>query len=220
MSHVLVHLNPNEDYFDGEPTVQFGSYHIEQKLVEHFKVKEIQKLRRFIGSSSSILYYRGNLRGSLFESWADQILYRGGTFSIRCLRTSKVSSLTLPEYQKIVVPEFEQTYNYYYKPLDKDSIPCVDAWIPNVGFFQMTRTLTQPIKQRGLASLLGQTEMRNFYFVVPDDLFDNFKRQNFIFQKKESYKWEAKRRKVIEDIDEDIAMYVDQVNQFVLKISI
>jgi len=119
----------------------------------------------------------------------------------------------------VLVPKFEQSGPYYYKPLDKDSFPCVDAWIPNIGFFQMTTTLTHRIKERGIASLLKQTNMRDFYFVVPDqdDLFDKFIWQTFI-PPKESSKGEAKRRKVIGD--EDIGTYADQLNEYVLKIVI
>jgi len=219
ISHVLVHLKPNEDYFDGEPTVQFGSSEIELKLVEHFKEKDLQKIKSFIGSSSQ-LTISGSLRGGLFEGWADHILSRGGSFSIRCLRTSKVFTLNLPELQKVVTPKFVESGAFYYKPLDKDSFPCVDAWIPTIGFFQMTTTLSHPIKERGIASLLKQTEMKDFYFVVPDqdDLFDKFNWQPFIVPKKESSKGKAKRRKVIGD--EDIGTYADQLNQYVLKILI
>jgi len=219
ISHVLVHLEPDQDYTD--PVVKFGSSYIKQKLVEFFSDRELQKLRSFLTTSPQ-LTFSGSLRGGLFEGWADQILIRGGTFQTRNLGKHINDVLTIPACHKVTVPKFiDNGQLCYFKPLDTDNFPCVDAWIPTIGFFQMTVSSTHPIKQRGIAQLLAQSPMRKFYFVIPDDdyLFNNFQWQSFIVPvpKKEPSKSKTKRWRAP---DEDAGMYTDQLEEYVLKIHI
>jgi len=217
ISHVHVHLEPDQDYID--PVVKFGSSYIKQKLVEFFKDRELQKLRSFLTTSPQ-LTFSGSLRGGLFEGWADQILIRGGTFQIRNLGKPINDVLTIPVCHKVTVPKFIDNGDNlcYFKPLDTDNFPCVDAWIPTIGFFQMTVSSTHPIKQRGLAQL-AVSPMRKFYFVIPDDdyLFNNFQWQSFIVPKKELGSKSTIRRRAP---DEDAGIYMDQLEQYVLKIYI
>jgi len=109
--------------------------------------------------------------------------------------------------------------NIYYKPIS-DNFACVDAWIPTVGFFQMTVSLSHPIKEAGLANLFVGRQphgMKKFYFVIPDDddLFQMFKWQSF----KSGGKPKGKTSKSTKSL-EDAGMYADQLEQYVLKIKI
>jgi len=102
----------------------------------------------------------GSLKG-LFEAWAHQILQRGGSFQIRRLgKKSNENELTIPLCQEQRVAEFTADgVKIYYKPTS-DTFPCVDAWIPKIGFFQMTVSASHPIKEDGLASLLRSIKKR------------------------------------------------------------
>ncbi|PKY32390.1 hypothetical protein RhiirB3_450549 [Rhizophagus irregularis] len=69
----------------------------------------------------------------------------------------------------------------YYQPIDK-TFPSIDAIYAPDTLFQMTTSLNHNIKMIGLNKLqskLMKTGDIDFYFVVPAQLFDNYKKQNY-----------------------------------------
>jgi len=218
LSHVLIHILPQTDNFQ-KYSVDFASKYISGKLVKLFEQRELQKFRNFLGASGQIPI-GGSLRGGLFEGWAHNILQKGGTFAIRKLGVkTNENELIIPPCVEQWVEDFTPTgKNIYYKPTS-DNFPCVDAWIPNIGFFQMTVSRSHPIKEKGLASLfLKPHDMKKFYFVVPDDkeFFQNFPRQTFkVSNNTSSNRTTGKSVRV-----EDVGIIADQLEQYVLQIKV
>jgi len=215
VSHVLIHIVADPDQAYQKHTVNFASKYIGEELVKWFEVRERQKLRSLLGMSGRVPY-SGRLQGSLFEAWAHQILVRGGKFPIRRLgKNTNDCEIVIPQCMVKNVVDFTPIGgNTYYKPIS-DNFPCVDAWIPTVGFFQMTVSLSHPIKEAGLADLyvgVQHHDMKKFYFVIPDDdeTFEKFKMQSFKRTGKSS-----KSKKL-----EDIGIYADNLEQYVLRIKV
>lgn len=78
----------------------------------------------------------------------------GGKFKIRNLKNSQEAFLSLRAYKEKYVSSFTiDDPNAYYIP-QAQNFPCVDSWIPKVGFFQMTLSLNHPIKARGIAAMV------------------------------------------------------------------
>jgi len=130
--------------------------------------------------------------------------------------------LTIPLCKLERVQEFTPGLaKTYYIPLD-DNFPCIDSWIPNIGFFQMTVAGSHAIKEDGLADVIKPYLLQNFvgklkyFFVVPDDAsFENFNAQNFkTGNSNNSSSSGAKRARK----NEDSALYVQHIEQYVLKI--
>jgi len=214
VSNVLVHIVPNSDY--KTYTLKIASQEIKILLAEVFEKKEKEKLCSFLAVTPR-LSLTGRLQGDLFEGWTHRILRNGGTFEIRNLKNGKIEKpLVIPLCQDQQVENFsDKGTKIYYRPLS-ENFPCIDSWIPNIGFFQMTVSMQHPIKEDGLGSILSQTTMRKFYFVIPndDERFNNFKWQSF---KTNSASQSSTGKRARSD---DNGMYADQLEQYVLKIKL
>eukprot|EP00644_Phytophthora_capsici_P015486 jgi/Phyca11/113302/e_gw1.24.271.1 len=125
----------------------------------------------------------------IFELYAMQLLELGGTFSYRSLQAGvEQSSETLDEDENdIDIPmswreivdrvEADQNEDQLYVPKSAKDV-AIDAWMPEVGGFQIALGKEQKIKSQAAdeLALLGQGGNRLFFLVFPRD-FDSFTKQ-------------------------------------------
>ncbi|GBC19248.2 hypothetical protein GLOIN_2v1486671 [Rhizophagus irregularis DAOM 181602=DAOM 197198] len=186
VSHKLVHIwtnLPGRD--DAEPYTQkiikFASDYVVKQVTSNVKRMITNKLFMNLdevlngGKSNSVL-------GSYFESIAHQMLRSGWEFQIHFLDTKKKYTFKLSQQDEHRFSNINETKNeMYYQPIDK-TFPSIDAIYAPDTLFQMTTSLNHNIKMIGLNKLqskLMKTGDIDFYFVVPAQLFDNYKKQNY-----------------------------------------
>ena len=90
----------------------------------------------------------------------------------------------------------------------KKNHPCIDSLVLNEGYFQMTTSLTRPIKKLGMKSIKRVLGMNKLYFVVPSTSFKEFKKQRFeedekvMAQEKSTGKQGRRRKRSHDRVDE------------------
>ncbi|KAF0382297.1 putative crinkler family protein [Gigaspora margarita] len=197
VSHKLVHIRTNlpvDEETDVEKVlpytetyIYFASEYVANEVVVKLKINYKEKLKNFIMASSSINEY-GSLRGNIFERVAHQILQGGGTFNIRILEPHSITcKIKIPKRIMLTFDDVNEIKEDMYCKPNRKNFASVDAIVaPNI-FFQMTISKIHAIDLNGLEKLynkLGDHNEIYFYFVVPTDLFENFKCQNFVTGKK------------------------------------
>jgi len=112
-------------------------------------------------------------------------LRKGGTFNIRSLDDHKEYTINLDQQNDILMfSAIDQIEDNKYYQSESRTFPSIDAIIaPNI-LFQMTITMTHPIKMIGLKKLKDCKKLVkkgdiNFYFVVPTQLYNNYPKQDF-----------------------------------------
>jgi len=223
VSHVLIHLSSNPPNYE-TPTIQYASKFIQLRLVKFLLQQEQQELFRFFKASATVAESILT-QTQLFEGYAHERLMLGGNFQTRNLRNSDEATLSLKAYKPKLVPSFEIAEPAtYYLPTERN-FPCVDSWIPEVGFFQMTLSLKHPIKAEGIAEMMAKgigVGMKKFYFVVPSGVtFTGFKWQSFKnipAEESTSDRGPKRARKSANAPTQDIAMYLDLIEEYVLAI--
>jgi hypothetical protein len=124
-------------------------------------------------------------QGFLFESYAIELLEKGGTFTCRQLVHGnkrikpEETTLTIPSSIKNVVDQVlpNQTHNQLHVPSTKN-FAVIDAWIPGIGAFQMTVGQNHDIKgaKNDLAKL-GQRANR-LYWLLPPLYYHSFTKKS------------------------------------------
>ncbi|PKC54545.1 hypothetical protein RhiirA1_477128 [Rhizophagus irregularis] len=158
VSHKLVHIwtnLPGRD--DAEPYTQkiikFASDYVVKQVTSHVKRMITNKLFMDL----------------------DEVLNGGKN-------TKKKYTFKLSQQDEHRFSNINETKNeMYYQPIDK-TFPSIDAIYEPDTLFQMTTSLNHNIKMIGLNKLqskLMKTGDIDFYFVVPAQLFDNYKKQNY-----------------------------------------
>ena len=67
--------------------------------------------------------------------------------------------------------------NLYYVPMRKNQAS-VDSIMVNMGYFHITVTKDHSISRIQMEIIVEELKMKNSYFVVPDWMFEEFKRQS------------------------------------------
>jgi len=202
ISHKVLHIRSVFPYDEAHKKFDFASDYVKEEILKRLELYNQEKTRLFLlktdGPSST-------LRGHVFEKWAHTALLAGGSFSTRSLEDNSVDTLL---FQKMPLTTFHDISQVkpgmsYVRPLSKNFC-AVDAMIPSQNFLlQMTRNRNHPIKTHGVRKCLPRlihpkSEVR-FYFVVPDTLFDDFRKQRFV--NKRPRKGEAKTEEEEEQED-------------------
>jgi NADH dehydrogenase [ubiquinone] 1 alpha subcomplex assembly factor 7 len=183
ISHRLVHLFINRESELGYTKVyaKFGSRFILEKALSNYIQSSKAKLVDFLvvnkASPATKL-----LQGNLFEQFAHQQLSKGGRFEYRSLESGDCQTYHLELSPRNVISFYNievcADKGSYYIPLDAN-FPCVDAFAPSVGFFQMTINVHHPIAKVKMAELVIATDQTKLFFVVPDYLYKSYQRQIF-----------------------------------------
>lgn len=174
-----------EEYF-----VDFTSMYVRCQIVKHSMEHDRENFLKVLNTKSPDIAV---IRGHYFESFAHYKLAKGGNFSVKCLEDEDECT----EYFSIVPNErfefdcyhenFEESV--YYVPESK-TYESVDSLFPPKSVFQMTVSKKHSIRVGGLKTVrkfLKQTPI-NFFFVVPEDIFECFPYQKYINKDKRQSK--------------------------------
>lgn len=191
-SHKVIQIVPKKYSFYTKFFIDFTSRHVELEVVRYSMENDQDNfLKMLLGSANSPDL--AVIRGRYFESFAHYIITKGGDFNIRCLEDNTISkvSMTIRPSERV---SFEQDHTefkdfVYYVPESK-TFQSVDSLYPPTSVLQMTVAKKHSIKIDGLKVVKGKlnTTPIDFYFVVPDDIFDCFGKQTYINKDKKKSK--------------------------------
>ncbi|KAL3815276.1 LOW QUALITY PROTEIN: hypothetical protein ACHAXA_001888 [Cyclostephanos tholiformis] len=125
----------------------------------------------------------GNSLTDIFETYAIELLERGGTFPCRQLGSAHIqgteTSLKIRRSEKIVVDSVSsnQTANQLYVPKTKN-YAAIDAWMPAVGAFQVMVGKNHGINNRAEDDLARLGEANRLYWVLPPEHYHSFTKKN------------------------------------------
>jgi hypothetical protein len=140
--HCLIHINSISPYTDC--SVSFASKTALDIIARRKGMEAIAKMRELLGSCEGQTL-AGALLGYIFEPYAIEKLAEGGTFQCRKLVGGKSkenpeeTTITIKPSKPIVLEKVSRKHiaDQIYVPKSK-IYTGLDAWIPNVGGFQMT----------------------------------------------------------------------------------
>ena len=167
LSHRIIHFLVNTNTYMSR-TLQMGSSYISEKVVQALVESQHEDLINFfkLSHNNPILC---TVRGNLFEAYAHRQLMKGGEFSIRSLsdqeghevKSMSIKPMKMERFLQLTVCKNNDVYYIPWVP----NYPCIDAYNPRIGYFQMTIAKSHPIKE---------TTRENLYFVVPRENFKDF----------------------------------------------
>ncbi|CAG8466148.1 7874_t:CDS:2 [Funneliformis mosseae] len=205
MSHKLLHIYTNVPIDDIEDEndkgVESGD-DVDDEEIEAAGIgltKKLQdvlmnKLRNELNASLSD-GISNPLLGSTFGQFSHRILQNGGNFRVRLLDHASTTStsfyINMPRQDKKLMFSTIDTIEYskYYQPMNQN-FESIDAIVAPDKLFQITIAKNHPIKLNGLKKLIdklgGKSGMGDifFYFVLPKNLYMNYRTQPFYTSKK------------------------------------
>eukprot|EP00026_Physarum_polycephalum_P005223 Phypoly_transcript_05254.p1 GENE.Phypoly_transcript_05254~~Phypoly_transcript_05254.p1 ORF type:complete len:421 (+),score=43.81 Phypoly_transcript_05254:692-1954(+) len=193
--HELVHMivqidTPNHAENYSVIKIQMASKYVSRKITEYYESRKKQELLEFLNNSTIDPKCAG-LRGALFEGYACRQLWRGGKFKVRSLdepvgahyyeELKPLDRCYFSEAQDLIGMEA----NHYALPVSS-SFPSIDAvTLDPPHFLQMTVSLDHSVVASEILRLLAVISSASLYFVVPSDIFAEFKRQKYELADKE-----------------------------------
>ena len=194
ISHRIVHFKVEPPHYS-KCRLEIGSDYAFEEALQKFLACPDDTVKEFIIMSenfASLAYFRG----LIFENYAHRKLSEGGEFLMRSLDDESESMMEFPrrnlrEFRRISTCKEP---NVYYK-MAKKNHPCIDSLVLNEGYFQMTTSLTHPIKKLEMKSIMEALGMNKLYFVIPGTSFKKFEKQRF--EEDEEDKKDKKNEKVV-----------------------
>ncbi len=186
--HSLVHIF-SEDYETKH--VDFASKMVFRRALYRYEADGKYDMYNLLASCRD-LPVASTLSGHIYERYAMETLAKGGSFKCRKLCNKQPFTMTIPKSDNgkpIMVKKVsssDQHKHQMYFP-ENPNYPAIDAWMPDLGGFQMTVSATHPIKtvsslveDLGLLSLGDNAHAAALYFVVPAKHFDSFKNPTLV----------------------------------------
>lgn len=215
-SHRLLHMHSEKPYVDY--TFRLGSRFISTSLFTKFsKDRQFETSLFSITSETSGL---AKIRGQFFEVYCHRLLASGGSFDVQCLKSGVESTVVLEASSSryfsdnVELGSLLQSGCHDYLVPRNTSYPAVDVIsIKPCLLLQMTVSPSHDVNVAGLDaivkvldnSMIGQQgALYDLVFVVPSDLYQGFRVQNYEFPKGKAYG--------------DFASTLDRVSQKVLKV--
>ena len=173
--HLLVHVTSTAPYTDS--SVCYASQ-VALNLIVRNKGNEAKRRMNELLASCQGNPLTAALCGYIFESYAIEMLEKGGDFQFRQLvHGSKrikpdddETTLRIPSSTKTVVDKVvpNQTRDQLHVP-KKTNYAAIDAWIPGIGAFQMTVGKKHDIKAGAINDLamLGQGANKLYWLLPP-----------------------------------------------------
>ncbi len=183
IAHRLVHIKSQYPYNRLSSNAVFASATaLNTMIYEHGKISKYRMEQLLATCEGNPL--TASLCGLIFEPFAMEMLEKGGTFKCRQLvsgRTKKMPEtvdITIPPSTsaRIVVDKVEkgQASEQLYVPKSKIYV-ALDAWIPNIGGFQMTVGKNHDIKGQAVDDLkILNRCAQKLFFVVPPPYYKTF----------------------------------------------
>ena len=194
-SHCLLHLTVDPaDYTTA--SVRFASQYVKDKYCESYEDHSHSLLARLLEIRPVSL--RNVEFGRLFELFAYRCISCGGTFPVRSLEVEEgvCQTISLPSEMRVVqfhsvddLDKFKQsTDSIFFIPMSKtfasfDYLCICDG--RKIGF-QMTVGSSHPIQEEMLKSCMEALDAMDdfeFYFVVPENVYPEFKKQMYVSTK-------------------------------------
>ncbi|KAK3806776.1 MAG: hypothetical protein J3Q66DRAFT_375100 [Benniella sp.] len=183
ISSRILHRWPTDDHSDFE--FRWASEHIQKAIYDKLDQQSWRKVLEMI--------VRAEGGEGLFFEYVAHILRKGGyTFEIKELAENATPGrLEIPKrptvnvYQRAAdFRELGKKEGTLYIPATPN-FPCIDAALGADKLFQMTMSQDHPIKQTPFKEIIdaireGFGGTLNLYFVVPEERFENFKRQSYL----------------------------------------
>jgi hypothetical protein len=178
--HALIHIHADAPY--DKPINDYATQAALDILFES-KIDNDELLMHDLIKSCSKRPMAAVLCGHIFEDHALKMLAKGGIFEYRQLDNCKSNILPqkllhIPKSEILQASEVVMNMKEYqlYKP-NKPNYPCIDAWMPEVGTFQMTvseiHSIKNPVRARNDLAKLGEKGNRFFWLIPPENYDDN-----------------------------------------------
>jgi hypothetical protein len=188
IGHLIVHYLVDPTYSDY--SLVFSSKYVISRFFKSFIIRDLYmkglssfplgQLRRLLFSmtSSSSLF---SLQTNLFGYLAHRLLSIGGKFVGRSLYDGSVLELNVPRRAPKMFHNLSECIdpNIYYMARSCD-YPCIDSIVLGSGCFRMTMTESHAISEDEMREITKELKVDNFYFVVPDRIFEKFGRQKLV----------------------------------------
>ena len=196
VSHRLLHLTVDPaDYTTA--TVRFASQYVKEKYCEAYEDQSHSLLARLIEIRYAPL--RNIEFGRLFELFAYRCISNGGTFTIRSLEEEVVeeNSILLPSKMRVEQFRLTRELDKFKQPKDNILLIPASRTFPSLDYlcicngrkmgFQMTVGSSHSIQKEVLKSCMEELDALRgfeFYFVVPEHIYPEFKKQKYVSKKK------------------------------------
>ncbi|CAG8435989.1 4252_t:CDS:1 [Funneliformis mosseae] len=174
--------------------IKYASYYVSELVTKKLQDVLMNKLRNELNASLSD-GISNPLLGSTFEQFSHRILRNGGNFRVRLLDHASTTStsfyIQMPRQdEKLMFSTIDAIENNkYYQPLNQN-FESIDAIVAPDKLFQITIAKNHPIKLNGLKKLIDKLGGKSgigdiyFYFVLPKNLYMNYRTQPFHTSKK------------------------------------
>ena len=178
--HCLIHINSTAPFTDY--SVSYASETALNIIARSKEVEAKRKMRDLLYSCEGEPL-TSTLLGYIFEGYAIEKLANGGTFKCRKLlagrsrEISKETTIDIERSEQIVAESVSSNHikNQLYVPKRKNYAG-IDAWITNVGAFQMTVSKKHEININSVddLSILGN----KLYWALPPTNYNSFTKKN------------------------------------------
>ena len=200
-SHMILHMYPVDQEFL-RPHIRFASNVVKNLVFKVVAKQDEAAIRRMMQQLSDIPAAAA-LRGVWFEVTAHTQLQRGGQWKYRSLTNSTVSNdlsmITLPHcsctrFRQLADLLTPLRHDTYFWPTISN-FPAADSFVissadSNVMYaFQMTVSTKHPVVWSGISALrnlLGSGRQLVLVFVVPSDIYPEFKAQTLLTTEKKA----------------------------------
>jgi hypothetical protein len=186
LSHKIFQIRSDENFsFAG---LDFVSTWVRDRVIMLACRRERSNIMQFVRSTAGVGPL-GTIRGSAFEGLCHKILRSGQRFEGRELGRGvlkpKKLSLPFPCVEEKIFRDFADIHGAadgeYLRPISK-GLKAVDALQKPNNLFQMTVGSKHPVHASGLVeaiNALGSQGQVNLFFVLPNDLFEEFEEQAY-----------------------------------------
>lgn len=176
-SHQLLHMTPTDDTYK-KIEVVFASPFVAREVYKEIVKKSIDGVLKLISEPTL-----ASIRGPLFEQFSHEKFFKKGEYPVRNLTDNTLSTLEVNVDGRKNFRKLSEvvTGNEYYYPVST-KFKSVDSILPTHTAFQMTVSEDHPVQYEGLRVVVEQLKcpVLNFYYVVPCEIFANFKLQNYL----------------------------------------
>ena len=177
IGHFIVHCLVDPTY--SKDSLMFSSKYVISLALKELLESQNEELKNFLRTKHLDLH--GSLRADLFEYCAHRLLTAGGKFIGRSLDDGA-------ELEVIVPRRNAKLFDYLSECTDPDTYymsRCrnsyyIDSVVSNEGCFRMTMTEENDVSEEEIMKVIKELKTRKLYFVVPDGIFNEFKRQRLV----------------------------------------
>jgi hypothetical protein len=174
IGHFIIHYLVDSTYSDY--SLVFSSKYVTSLALKGLLTSGEQLRRVFFPMKSSPEF--SGLQANLFEYLAHRLLSIGGKFVMRSLDDETMLELNIPQRTPQMFHNLSECIdpNVYYVPWSWN-YSCVDSIVLGTGCFRMTMTGYPAIPEDEMKRIARELKVDKFYFVVPEHIFEMFRRQ-------------------------------------------